>query len=132
MPYRNQIAEDNDLHLHTIIHPKLTEKKDGKLSPPQPNDLKGGSEWWNSGKNMVTVHRETKDTTEVKLIFGKIKPRSVGNVGIASLFFDLKLFRYYELVDGAGQGERRYAQKKEENDLTNIDENKPIDFNHNF
>jgi hypothetical protein len=26
LPYRNQIAEDNDLHLHTIIHPKLTEK----------------------------------------------------------------------------------------------------------
>lgn len=132
LPYRNQVAEDNDLHLHTIIHPKLTEKKDGKLSPPQPNDLKGGSEWWNSGKNMVTVHRETKDTNEVKLIFGKIKPRSVGNVGIASLFFDLELFRYYELVDGAGQGERRYAQNKEENNMTNIDENKTIDFNHNF
>ncbi len=30
LPYRNQIAEDNDLHLHTIIHPKLTEKENGK------------------------------------------------------------------------------------------------------
>jgi hypothetical protein len=27
LPYRNQVAEDNNLHLHTIIHPKLTEKE---------------------------------------------------------------------------------------------------------
>ena len=45
LPYRNQIAEDNDLHLHTIIHPKLTEKENGKRNAPVPYDLKGGSEW---------------------------------------------------------------------------------------
>ena len=57
LPYRNQIAEDNNLHLHTIIHPKLTEKINGKRNVPSPYDLKGGSEWFNSGKCMITVQK---------------------------------------------------------------------------
>lgn len=111
LPYRNQIAEDNNLHLHTIIHPKLTEKENGVRKPPSPYDLKGGSEWFNSGKCMITVHRETKDTTEAKIIFGKIKPRSIGNVGECSLFFDLNRFVYYQLDE---RGQKLYSSKRDE------------------
>ena len=128
LPYRNQIAEDNDLHLHTIIHPKLTEKENGIRKPPSPYDLKGGSEWFNSGKCMITVHRESKDTNEAKIIFGKIKPRSIGATGECSLFLDLNSFTYYEHTL---QGQKRYASKK------NVDKIKedfvqPIAFNDNF
>ena len=81
LPYRNQIAEDNELHLHTIIHPKLTEKVNGKRSIPSPYDLKGGSEWFNSGKCMITVHRDDLSHNQAIINFNKIKPRSVGNIG---------------------------------------------------
>ncbi|NBN88462.1 MAG: hypothetical protein EBV32_05185, partial [Proteobacteria bacterium] len=81
LPYRNQIAEDNDLHLHTIIHPKLTEKENGKRSAPVPYDLKGGSEWFNSGKCMITVHRDDPTYYKADLYFNKIKPRSNGKIG---------------------------------------------------
>ena len=43
LPYRNQIAEDNNLHLHTIIHPKLTEKVNGKREVPSPYSFAVGS-----------------------------------------------------------------------------------------
>ena len=46
LSYRNHIAEENDLHLHTVIHPKLIAKEDGKRPAPTPYDLKGGSEWF--------------------------------------------------------------------------------------
>jgi hypothetical protein len=97
LPYRNQIAEDNDLHLHTIIHPKLTEKVNGKRSVPNPYDLKGGSEWFNSGKCMITVHREDLSFNQVSINFNKIKPRSVGQIGTIELWFDKEKFVYYEL-----------------------------------
>lgn len=96
LPYRNQVAEDNNLHLHTIIHPKLTEKENGKRKAPVPYDLKGGSEWFNSGKNMITVHREDIQDNQVFINFNKIKPRSIGKVGMIDLRFDIERFVYYQ------------------------------------
>jgi hypothetical protein len=128
LPYRNQIAEDNDIHLHTIIHPKLTEKEGGKRNAPTPYDLKGGSEWFNSGKCMVTVHRESKDGNEAQLIFGKIKPRSIGKEGVCNLFLDLNSFTYYEHTL---QGQKRYASQKNV-DKIKEDYIQPIAFNDNF
>lgn len=114
LPYRNQIAEDNDLHLHTIIHPKLTEKeKDGSRKPPVPYDLKGGSEWFNSGKSMITVHRPFFDDNMVQIFFNKIKPRSIGKIGEVELRFDIQKFRYYKLDHSTPNYFRNvYAQKK--------------------
>lgn len=97
LPYRNQIAEDHNLHLHTIIHPKLTEKENGKRPAPSPYDLKGGSEWFNSGKCMITVHREDVTDNRVEIYFHKMKPRAVGNLGMIELRFDMKTFTYYDL-----------------------------------
>lgn len=96
LPYRNQIAEDNNIHINTVIHPKLTEKENGKRKAPTPFDLKGGSEWINSGKCMITVHRESKDDNLAELHFNKIKPRSVGKLGKVELRFDLNKFVYYQ------------------------------------
>lgn len=96
LPYRNQIAEDNNLHLHTIIHPKLTEKVNGKRIMPTPYDLKGGSEWVNSGKCMITVHRDDLESNEAIIKFNKIKPRSAGSIGEIQLYFDVTRFSYYD------------------------------------
>lgn len=110
LPYRNMIAENNDLHLHTIIHPKLTEKENGIRKPPTPYDLKGGSEWINSGKCQITIHREDITNNMVDVYFNKIKPRSNGNVGRIQMFFDVNKFVYYDEI-GIHQ-QKVYAQKK--------------------
>ena len=84
---------------------------------------------------MITVHRETKDTNEAQIIFGKIKPRSVGITGQISLNLDLQNFVYYEHTE---QGQRRYAQAKESNDvkdeptLTDISKMVDPDFDNSF
>lgn len=97
LPYRNHIAEENNLHLHTIIHPKLTEKVNGVRSVPTPYDLKGGSEWFNSGKSMVTVHRPDVMDNMAEIHFNKIKPRSIGKIGKCELRFDLNTLTYYDI-----------------------------------
>jgi hypothetical protein len=112
LPYRNQIAEDNDLHLHTIIHPKLTEKENGKRSAPVPYDLKGGSEWFNSGKCMVTVHREDPTFYKAELYFNKIKPRSNGKIGKHEIFFDKEKLVYFEQEQHGNTLIKKYAKAK--------------------
>jgi len=95
LPLRNYMAEENNLHFHTIIHPKLTEKENGKRNAPTPFDLKGGSEWFNSGKCMITVHRENPEYNEAQIYFNKIKPRSNGEIGKMLIKFDKETLNYY-------------------------------------
>ena len=114
LPYRNAIAENNDLHLHTIIHPKLTEKENGKRKPPVPYDLKGGSEWFNSGKCMITIDRPNFENNEVDVYFNKIKPRSIGNIGQITMRYDVEAGRYYESSELGGIERRTYAGEKPE------------------
>jgi hypothetical protein len=113
-------AEENDLHLHTIIHPKLTEKENGKRNPPTPYDLKGGSEWFNSGKCMVTIHRSDLSSNVCEFYANKIKPRSNGKIGWTTLYFDLSRFVYYneEIVNNVRI--TKYASPKDEkNEVVN-------------
>lgn len=121
LPYRNHIAEENNLHLHTIIHPKLTEKVNGVRTPPSPYDLKGGSEWFNSGKSMITIHRPDVMHNLVEIHFNKIKPRSIGQIGKCELFFDINTLTYYD-IDVVSPNERKhiYASKKGEIKTKNI------------
>lgn len=114
LPYRNQIAEDHNIHIHTIIHPKLTEKENGVRKAPTPYDLKGGSEWFNSGKCMVTVHRDSVDTITADITVHKVKPRSCGNVGTVSYNFDIEKFVYYDLENTTAGIKKIYASKKDE------------------
>lgn len=111
LSYRNAIAEKNDLHLHTIIHPKSLAKENGVRPAPTPYDLKGGSEWFNSGKCMVTIHRENLESTECQFIVNKVKPRSCGKEGFALINFDPSKLVYYEMHEG----NKRYASSDTKN-----------------
>lgn len=98
LSYRNAISEKFKIHLHTIIHPIKTEKdSSGNRKPPTPYDLKGGTEWYNNGKNMVTVFRPPGEGNKVLIYWNKIKPRSIGSQGVSELYLDLNKFRYYML-----------------------------------
>jgi len=112
LPYRNQTAEDNNLHIHTVIHPKLTEKENGIRKAPTPYDLKGGSEWFNSGKCMITVHRESTETTNCDISIHKVKPRSCGNVGFTSLQFDVEKLVYFTTEQTHNGNVKRYATER--------------------
>lgn len=101
LSYRNSMSEQHKMHFHTVIHPIKTETdKDGSRRPPTPYDLKGGSEWYNSGKCMVTVHRQGGSPNAVDIMVTKAKPKSVANVGTVGKFFDRTTARFY--WDNAG------------------------------
>lgn len=113
LPIRNEIAEQSNLHMHTVIHPKnpMVSPKDRKVYPPSTFDMEGGAQWANSGKCIITVHREDFDSTTTDIYFRKIKPESVGrntNTPV-SLEFDIITSRYFYLNE---DGSRVYAGKK--------------------
>lgn len=111
LSYRNELAERNNIHFHTIIHPKApkTDAK-GKIIFPDMHSLKGGSEWGNNGKSIIIVHRDfNSPITDVKI--EKAKPRVVGVQGIACLKYDLKSGRWYENIKGKGT-QKFYSHEK--------------------
>jgi len=102
LSFRNELAERNRLHFHTIIHPKSGGKEKGKTLMPDMHDLKGGSEWANNGKSIIIVHREFGSTvTDIKI--NKAKPNIVGKQGLTCLSYDLKVGAFYEFKDGVKQ-----------------------------
>lgn len=110
LSYRNAMSELHKMHFHTIIHPKSLTEKDakGNRRPPKPDDLKGGSEWWNNGKCMVTIHRQEGSYNGVDFTVTKAKPKSVAALGTVEMYFDLKLAKYYWDYNG----EKKYAHQK--------------------
>lgn len=130
LSYRNAMAEKHKMHFHTVVHPTRTDKDSaGDRKPPTPYDMKGGTEWYNNGKNMITAHRPSGEPRKVDIYFNKIKPRSIGDVGVTSLEFDRKKSRYF-IMNGE---EKLYAQKDEIKLITdqvsmNMDEDDDIPF----
>jgi hypothetical protein len=110
LSYRNAMSEKHKMHFATIIHPKsgIEKDKEGNRKAPGPDDLKGGSEWWNNGKTMITVHRVDGTPNKAKFIVTKAKPKTVAKQGSCEIFFDFNLNKFYWEYNG----EKKYAQKE--------------------
>lgn len=93
--YRNSMAEAHKMHFHTVIHPLKTEKEGGIRKAPGPYDLKGGPEWFDNGKCIVTVHRVDGSPNKVEVIVHKAKPKSVAKIGKVEMSFNLAKSAYY-------------------------------------
>lgn len=111
LSYRNAMSEKHKMHFHIIAHPNKTEKDaSGKRTPPTPFDLKGGQEWYNNGKCMITIHRVDGTFNEAKVIVNKAKPKSVAKQGESTFFLDVTQNRYYT----SGFDEKEYANPRNE------------------
>lgn len=96
---RNELAESNNKHFHTIAHAVKTDADtSGKRRVPTAWDIKGGGSWYANGKNIITVDHPNKTENRVDLYISKVKPEDVGKVGsiVDKLFLDLRKGRYYE------------------------------------
>lgn len=112
LSYRNELAESNNIHFYTIIHPKNPTEKDynseGKLRPANQYSLMGGSEWNNNGKNIISLHSHSKESTDYEVHFCKIKPDIVGVAGgMVDLSFDWRLRRFYSTEYDNYKGSRK-------------------------
>lgn len=101
---RNEMAERNNKHFHTIAHAVKTDAdQSGKRRIPTAWDIKGGGSWYANGKTIITVDHPNKLENMVNLHISKVKPEDVGKVGsiVGKLFLDLKKGRYYERLDSS-------------------------------
>ncbi|MDX1446624.1 hypothetical protein [Lishizhenia sp.] len=112
LSYRNELAEQHNLHLHTIIHPTSAKRdKNGNIIAPDMHSLKGGSEWANNAKSVVVAHRDFgAEITTVKV--AKAKPKIVGIAGECNLQYDLQKGKYFE-IDFTDGGRNKYAERLE-------------------
>ena len=101
---RNELAEKSGKHYFTIIHPKnptaMDYDKHGVLKAPDVFNMMGGSEWNNNGKNIIVVHKESKESFNFDIYFRKIKPRIVGKTGLITLQYELKSQLFYNIING--------------------------------
>lgn len=106
---RNRLAQSNNVHFFTIIHPKnptsQNYNKDGVLKEPSVFDLMNGSEWNNNAKNIIVVHKQEREGMEYEIHVKKTKPRIVGSTGMVKFNFHIPSQRFYEFGE---VGENRY------------------------
>jgi hypothetical protein len=83
--------------------------------------------WNNSGKVIISVHRESKEANHADVKILKVKPRIVGKWGFFAINFDVGLSRYYDISNEMG-GTKVYAKKDMPKQILkpNIDFSAPI------
>lgn len=112
LPARNMMSEQHNLHFHTVVHPKQPRRdRNGILIQPGIDDIEGGAQWNNSGKTIISVHRDSGYSVIAKCTTLKVKPRVVGKRGNFELLFNPALSRYYEL-DMKDGGREMYAKDR--------------------
>lgn len=111
LPIRNMLSEQNNIHFHTIIHPKQPRRVAGKKQAIEVDDMEGGAQWNNSGKTIIGVQRDNFAVPVTDIYFLKVKPRSVGKWGVVAINFDVARSRYFELSAENG-GKSLYAHRK--------------------
>jgi len=118
---RNELAEKGNKHFFTIIHPKNPTQTDydkhGIIKPPDVFNLMGGSEWNNNGKNIIVVHKESKESINFDIYIRKTKPRIVGKTGFTTLQFDIKKQLFYNIFNGHNE----YANYNDEIRINGVD-----------
>jgi hypothetical protein len=109
--------------------------KDGKryYPPALPNEWAGGRTWWRRAFVMLLVYRpigitnesgEPFQYNETHIHIQKSKPKGVGKLGQASIFFDENLSRYYSDIEGR----KIYSCEKVFSELKPNTNFHPVDF----
>jgi hypothetical protein len=89
----------------------ITDSNGNRYMPPAlPNEWAGGRTWWRRAFTMLLVYRPPTFLTDINgvnylenethIINQKAKPKGVGRIGKASIFWDWQKNRFYSIVQG--------------------------------
>lgn len=103
----------------------VTDKEGNRYMPPaMPNEWAGGRTWWRRAFTMILIYRPPiflKDKqgmpyaeNETHVIIQKSKPKGIGKVGQASIFWDWKKNKYFCYVNGI---QKLYSCEKAEDSV---------------
>lgn len=96
-----RFARAHGIHLWLVVHPtKLKKDGDGEYPVPTPYDCQGSAHWRNKADNCLTVFRNVKNN-EVEIHVQKIRFKEVGQIGMATLYYDKRTGRYSD--DGTAE-----------------------------
>jgi twinkle protein len=88
------------VHVWFVAHPAKLHRENGKLPVPTLYNISGSANWANKADIGVVVHREPdEDPTRADIYIRKVRFKSVGRIGGASLRWDRATGRYTE-IDG--------------------------------
>lgn len=106
-----RISSKNNNRIDIIINHiadvrTVTDDKGNRYMPPAlPNEWAGGRTWWRRAFTMILVYRppiflsdsngKPYEENESHIIVQKSKPKGIGKIGRASIFWDWKKNRYY-------------------------------------
>jgi twinkle protein len=94
-----RFAQVNDVHMWFVAHPAKMPREGNALPPPTLYDISGSANWANKADLGVVVHRDpAKDPTRTDVYIRKVRFKSVGKIGVASLRYDRAIGRYAELT----------------------------------
>ena len=101
-------ARSHGVHLWIVAHPtKLQKEQDGSYPVPTPYDVAGSAHWRNKADNCIAVWRNTAaDTSAVEVHVQKVRKKSVGRVGMATLSYDRVTGQYRDMAAIQHQDER--------------------------
>jgi twinkle protein len=94
-----RFAQANDVHVWFVAHPAKMPRDGNSLPAPTLYDISGSANWANKADLGVVVHRDpAKDPTRTDIYVRKVRFKSVGKIGVASLRYDRATGRYAELA----------------------------------
>jgi hypothetical protein len=109
LSFRNKFMQANKMHAFTIIHPKNPDPRsviEGKVNKPTVYDIMGGSEWNNNGRNILVIHKESKDYNQPYQVYcDKVKPKQYGSIDNCNLFLQWEKQKMYQIKNG----EKKYG-----------------------
>ena len=98
-------VREYEIHLWMIAHPKVMSRdRDGKRPVPTPYDVSGGAHWFNKADNILCVHRDAADDSQmVQVHVQKIRFKHIGHVGVAEFRYDRVTGKYHEIIKAVEQ-----------------------------
>jgi twinkle protein len=93
-----RFAQTNGCHVWFVAHPaKLRRDDSGKLPLPTLYDISGSAHWVNKADVGIVVHRDPSvEPPATEIHVRKVRFKSVGKIGRATLAYDPATGRYYE------------------------------------
>jgi len=104
-----RFAQNHGVHVWIVAHPAKIRREGNSLPVPTLYDISGSANWANKADLGIVVHRDPETgPTRTDIYIRKVRFKSVGKIGAASLRWDRATGRYAEIAPAAYGAARAY------------------------
>lgn len=105
-----RFAQSHGVHVWFLVHPAKMPREGTSLPAPTLYDISGSANWANKADIGIVVHRDpAKDNPPRSDIYvRKVRFKSVGRIGVATLRYERSTGRYFEMVQPPAGAAKAY------------------------